>query len=141
MPYDQRPDQLPLDIEECRTALWRCRGNITKAAQLLKTSSQRLRNFVKRSPYLSAEAQEATEQLVDLAEDQIYDALMDDVDKGRADAAAKFVLMGPGRSRGYGSGGSKVTVNNSQGGTVIVGWADGTTFNPEGQDTKVIEHE
>lgn len=138
-PYDMRPDALPLNVEECRTALWRSRGNITKAAQLLKVPSRRLRDFVKKSPYLSEEAKEATEQLVDMAEDQIYDALNDADDKGRADAAAKFVLMGPGRDRGYGSG-TKVTVNNSKGGTVVVGWADGTQFSP-GEKAKVIEHE
>lgn len=139
MPYDSRPDSLPLDIEECRTALWRVRGNITEAARILKVPSLRLRNFINRSPYLSAEQKEAQEILKDLAEDVVYDALTDEDDKGRQDAMARFVLQGIGKDRGWGSGGTKVQVNNSQGGTVIVGWQDGTVFQPE--QGKVIDHD
>jgi len=140
MPFDYRPDSLPLDIEECRTAIWRARGNITVAADILKVTSNRLRGFVSRSPYLSAELNEAKEQLKDLAEDTVYDALTDADDKGRRDAMARFVLQGIGKDRGWGSGGSKIQIDNSKGGTVIVGWADGTIFQPEAQE-KVIDHD
>ena len=139
MPYDSRPESLPLDIEECRTALWRVRGNITEAAKILKVPSIRLRNFVNRSAYLSAEQKEATEILKDMSEDVVYDALTDLEDKGRRDAMARFVLTGIGKDRGWGSGGTKVTVNNEKGGTVVVGWQDGTMFQPE--TSKVIEHD
>jgi hypothetical protein len=141
MPYNQRPAELPLVIEECRTALWRCRGNVTKAAEMLKIPSKRLRDFVKKSAYLSAEVQEATEQLVDLAQDVVYEALIDTEDKGRQDSMAKFVLTGPGKARGFGTGAPTINVKSSGGGTVIVGWQDGTMFNPEPQAAKVIDHE
>lgn len=139
MPYDMRPDSLPLDIEECRTAIWRARGNITLAADLLKVTSHRLRGFVRKSPFLSAQLDEAKEQLKDIAEDVVYQALTDEDDKGRQDAMARFVLQGIGKDRGWGSGGTKVQVNNSQGGTVIVGWQDGTMFQPD--HSKVIDHD
>jgi hypothetical protein len=44
MPYDERPMSLPLDVEECRTALWRVRGNVTEAAKLIKVHPNRLRS-------------------------------------------------------------------------------------------------
>lgn len=139
MPYDTRPDSLPLDVEECRTAIWRARGNVTVAADILKVTSHRLRGFITRSPFLSAQLQEAKEQLKDIAEDVVYQALTDEEDKGRQDAMARFVLQGIGKDRGWGSGGTKVQVNNSQGGTVIVGWQDGTVFQPD--HGKVIDHD
>jgi len=130
MPYSSRPLELPLDIEECRTALWLERGNITKAATRLKTDAARLRRFIKSSKYLTEEQNEAREQLSDIAEEVVYEALTDSEDSSRRDAMAKFVLLGPGKDRGYGTGAPKVTVNNQKGGTVIVGWADGTQFEP-----------
>ena len=57
MTYSEMPPELPLDIEECRTAICMAAGNITEAAKLLKITSIRLRAFVKKSPYLSAEMQ------------------------------------------------------------------------------------
>lgn len=133
MPYNQRPAELPLDIEECRTAIWRMRGNITKAAELLKVPSKRLRDFVKRSPYLSAEQAEANEQLKDIAEDVIYEALTDtSEDYSRRDAMAKFVMLGVGKDRGYGSGGgASVSIKNTAGGTINIAWADGTSIGPQ----------
>lgn len=139
MPYNMRPDSLPLDIEECRTALWQSRGNVTEAAKRLKISSARLRNFIKKSPYLSAEADEAREQLIDMAEDVVYEALADTADTGRQDAMARFVLTGPGKNRGYGTGAPKVTINNQKGATISLAWGDGTTFQPD--SGSVIEHD
>ena len=140
MPYDERPAELPLNVEECRTAIWRVRGNISKAAELLKVPSARLRRFISNSPYLSSEQKEAQEILKDIAEDVVYEALTDEEDKGRKDAMARFVLQGIGKDRGYGSGQPSVKIDNSKGGTVIVGWADGTVFQPEPQG-QVIDHE
>jgi len=141
MPYPERPVALPLDIEECRTAIWKCAGNITEAAKMLKVNSGRLRSFVMKSRYLVNELAEAKEQLKDMAEAVVVDALMDTEDKGRQDAMAKFVLLGPGKDRGYGSGAPKVTINNQQGGTVQIAWADGTAIGPAAPEGKVIDHE
>lgn len=139
MPWDVRPTELPLDIEECRTAIWLSNGNVTEAAKVLKIPSGRLRQFVRKSPYLSAEVAEAQEQIKDIAEGVVLEALTDLEDAGRRDAMAKFVLLGPGKDRGYGTSAPKVTVNNTKGGNVVVvGWADGTTFQPQ---QKTIEGE
>lgn len=136
-PYAERPISLPLDIEECRTAIWMCRGNITKAAELLKVTSNRLRVFVNKSVYLSAEAKEANERLVDIAEDVVYEALTDTEDKGRKDQMARFVLSSQGRPRGWGSGaGTSVNIKNSKGGVIRVAWADGTQLGAPSGDVR-----
>lgn len=139
MPYSERPPELPLDTEECRTAIWMAAGNITEAAKLLKITSIRLRAFVRKSPYLSAELQEASDRLVDIAEANVLDALTDEQDASRRDTMSRFVLTNIGKAKGWGTGASpNVSVKNSAGGTIIVQWADGTSIGPE---PKVIEHE
>lgn len=133
-PWDNRPLELPLDREEVRTAVWRASGNITRAAQLLKVSPSRLRTFVRKSEYLQQEVEEAKEQLVDTAEDVIRDALED---PERQDAAARFVLSTIGRSRGWGTGGGAVQINN-KGGNIVFQWADGTSMSTS-QEPQTID--
>ena len=147
MPYSERPIELPLDVEECRTALWMANGNVTEAAIILKITSIRLRAFVKKSPYLSAEMQEAADRLVDIAERNVKDALEDELDPSRRDTMSRFVLTNLGKHRGWGSSNSGgVTVKNSAAGTIIVQWGDGTQIGQDpqennGNNAKVIEHD
>jgi hypothetical protein len=141
MPYSERPSDLPLNPEECRTALWMSAGNVTEAAKLLKITSIRLRAFVKKSPYLTAEMQEAADRLVDIAESNVLDALTDELDPSRRDTMSRFVLTNIGRSKGWGTQTSAgLSVKNSAGGTIIVQWADGTQLNQEKTiDGEVVE--
>jgi hypothetical protein len=143
MPYSERPIELPLDVEECRTAIWMASGNITEAAKLLKITSIRLRAFVKKSPYLSAEMQEAADRLVDIAESNVYNALTDELDPSRRDTMSRFVLTNIGKHRGWGTGGGAgVSIKNAAGGTIVVQWADGTSFGSEpAEEMKTIEGE
>lgn len=124
-PWDERPDELPLDTQECRTALWMARGNVSEAAEILKVTSMRLRRFIKGSAYLTAEQDEARERIKDKAESIVVAALEDEQDHGRQDSMARFVLAGQGRDRGYGNGAGGVTVNNQKGGVIQILWADG----------------
>lgn len=148
MPYAERPVELPLDIEECRTALWMAAGNITQAATILKVTSIRLRNFVKKSPYLTSEMAEAHDRIVDIAESNVRDALTDELDPSRRDTMSRFVLTNIGKHRGWGTASSGgVTVKNSAGGTIVVQWADGSTFGESAEpdikevDGRTIEHD
>ena len=136
MPYSERPVSLALEMEECRTAIWRAGGNVTEAAKLLKITSLRLRQFINKSPFLSAEVQEAKDQLVDIAEGVVYDALTDSDDKSRKDTMARFVLSSQGRARGWGTAttGGSMNIKNA-GGTIIVQWADGSTFGDSQPET------
>ncbi len=127
--------ELPLDLEEVRTAIWMASGNVTEAAKLLKVTSIRLRNFVKKSPYLSAEVQEAADRLVDIAEANVKDALTDELDPSRRDTMSRFVLTNIGKQRGWGSGsGPNVNIKNTAGGTIVVQWQDGTQIGQEKQE-------
>jgi hypothetical protein len=139
MPYSERPSELPLDTEECRTAVWMAAGNVTEAAKLLKCTSVRLRAFIKKSPYLTAEMQEAADRLVDIAESNVRDALTDEQDPSRRDTMSRFVLTNIGKHRGWGTAtGAGISVKNSVGGTIVVQWADGSQF---GDNSKDIEGE
>ena len=144
MPYSERPAELPLDTEECRTAIWMAAGNITEAAKLLKITSIRLRNFVKKSPYLSAEMQEAADRIVDIAEANVVEALKDELDPSRRDTMSRFVLSNIGKHRGWGTGSPNVNIKNAVGGTIVVQWADGSKFGsnePKEIDGEVIEND
>lgn len=134
MPWEERPSELPLVVEEVRTALWRCSGNVTEAAKLLKTPTIRLRNFIRNSPRLSAEEQEAREQIVDTAEDVVKEALLD---PDRQDTMARFVLGSIGRGRGWGQGNPSVKINSS--GPLNITWSDGSSVSM--QDSQTIEGE
>lgn len=140
MPYSERPNELPLDVEECRTAIWMAAGNITEAAQILKITSIRLRNFVKKSAYLSAEVQEAADRLVDIAEANVKEALTDPLDASRRDTMSRYVLSNIGKARGWGTaGGGSVNIKNSAGGTIIVQWEDGTQLGKEEDKGEIID--
>jgi hypothetical protein len=145
MPYNVRPVELPLDIEECRTAIWRCKGNVSRAAELLKVPATRLRHFIKRSPYLERELRESLEQLADRAEEIVDEALNDEEDKGRRDQMARFVLGSQvARARGWGNGQAQpgMKINNTNGGVIVVQWEDGTKFDGKPQaEGPVIDHE
>jgi hypothetical protein len=123
MPWDERPDELPIDIEEARTALWRCEGNISAAATLLKVPSSRFRALVNKSAYLQREVNEAKQQLVDMAEVVVKDALGD---PDRADAMARFVLSTQGKERGWGNGSGGPSVNIKSSGNIVFQWQDGS---------------
>jgi hypothetical protein len=149
-PWDERPDSLPLTIEEARTALWLESGSIPKAAIRLKVTANRLRRYIQSSPRLTADQNEAREQLADRAEEIVKEALDDPVDAGRRDSMAKYVLASIGRPRGYGTGPGKLSVN-SNGGPIIITWGDGTDIedplSPDsekqrnGDDAKIINGE
>lgn len=129
-----------LGIEEVRTALWTCNGNISKAADLLKTTSLRLRNFVADSVKLSREADEARQRRADRAEEIVDEALDDEQDKSRQDTMARFVLKAPNaRERGYGGSANGGVSINAPGGTFNIMWADGQRI--VGETSETVEGE
>lgn len=138
------PDDVPLDREECRTALWLAAGNITRAAVLLRTSSARLGNFVRRDTYLGEERGKAAELAVDRAEAVVLEALDDD-DIIRRDDAARFVLTHAGRQRGWSKDGGAPGLNlafagmPAAAGAIQIRWQ--TEDEARGPQTKTIEHQ
>lgn len=138
-PWDERPDELPIDREEARTAIWKTKGNITDAAELLKVRPGRLRALVKTSEYLRREVEEAGERLVDMAETVVEEALRD---PERSDPMARFVLASKGKNRGWGQGSGGVSLNLPKG-PIQITWADGSSINSvqPGDDAKVVDAE
>jgi hypothetical protein len=99
LPTKRQPDNLPLDPQVVRTALWEARGNIHLAAKLARCSTARLGVFLKHNPPLEEERARAAVLMLDKAE-AVIDALMDDPD--RMEDTAKWLLGNAGRGRGYG---------------------------------------
>lgn len=145
MPWSVRPDEIPLTVDEVRTALWVESGNVSKAAARLKADPIRVRRFIKNSPRLSAEMAEAREQLLDRAEDVMREALDDADDASRRDSMARFVAKELGQERGFGKAGTgaKVTINDKDGRTIQVTWGDGSSVAGPDDDMSgpVINHE
>lgn len=139
-PWDERPEDLPLQEEEVRTALWLDRGNISLAAERLKIRTARLRNYVNNKPRLLAEQREAREQLVDRAEEVVAEALNDNTDAGRRDGMAKFVMNSEvARNRGLSARPAPaLSIKNS--GNLVIGWL-GTGELPPGATGTIIEGE
>jgi len=90
--------------------------------------------------------EEAAERLVDIAEDNAFEALTDAEDKVRRDAMTKFILSSKGRHRGWGTGGGNkgITLNSPTKGRMVISWEDGTDISGganNGDDAKLIEYE
>lgn len=137
-PWNERPLEIPLEIEECRTALWMCRGNVTEAATVLKVPSDRLRRLIKGSRRLQDTVEESRERLKDLAESNLYDALTDGEDPQRRDSMTKYVLSNLGQDRGFGSkAGININTGNSAKGRLMVVWDDGETLTGSPEPTTI----
>jgi hypothetical protein len=52
-PFTSRPETLPLDLDECATAIFLARGNIRAAAALLKVTVPRLNRVIRNTPKLA----------------------------------------------------------------------------------------
>ena len=94
------PNNQPLSADEARTLLWRCAGDVGKAARYYKMPPQRLRAFVTHSSRIAAEFHEARERILDRAEEVLFEALFSD-DPKRRDSAARYILTksATGRAR------------------------------------------
>jgi hypothetical protein len=112
---------MELTTDECISALWHAGGNVTKAAELLRIDSARLRRIVHRFPAVKAEWLEIQEQLLDTAERNVREALNDTKNRNRQDRMAKFVLGRSGREWQP----RNTTVNASPNGNLRLVWSDG----------------
>jgi hypothetical protein len=95
VPYDRPIRKLgygePLTARDVRSSLWLCAGDIRKAVQRLGVPPARLRAFVRNSPWVREELDEARERILDRAEDILHEALFSD-DPKRRDSAARYIL-------------------------------------------------
>jgi hypothetical protein len=84
-------DSDPLEARDVRSALWLCAGDIRRAAERLGVPSARVRSFVRNSPWIQEELDEARERILDRAEAVLHEALFSD-DPKRRDSAARYIL-------------------------------------------------
>lgn len=140
-PWDERPAALPLDIEECRTALWLANGNISEAAGVLKVDPSRLRRFVNKSARLIDVMNEASEQLVDKAVRNIAEALDDADDPARRDSMSKFVASTLGKGRGFNTSMTVVNASKLPTGPLQFTWADGSDMKGDVIEGEIIADE
>lgn len=90
-PWDQRPDDHPLTVEEVCAALAETDGSIRRAAALLRVGSLVLRKFVDRSARARAVQREMDNCLLDDARG-VLRAALDSESHLRNDWAARYVL-------------------------------------------------
>ena len=51
-PWDTRPSTVPLDADECATAIYLANGKLDRAAELLKIDQRQLKKMIRRIPRL-----------------------------------------------------------------------------------------
>jgi ribosome maturation protein Sdo1 len=91
------PDyKVPVTEDEIIKALSEARGNVTAAARSLDRARKTIEVRIKGSPVLMAHVAQLREEIIDKAEENIYN----DVEKGDQ-AASKFVLQTIGKDRGF----------------------------------------
>lgn len=109
-------------IDEVKTALYEANGLIRVAAAMLAISPQALRARIKRNAELQNVLSEAREQIVDKAEESLWDCI-----KNRDPWAVALVLKTLGKSRGYVE---RQEVAGKDGGAIVVDW-DGIDSNQD----------
>jgi hypothetical protein len=90
--WDAYSDVDPLTADDARTLLWLFAGDVSRAARHYKIPPQRLRAFIKNSPRVAADCNEARERILDKAEEVLFEALFSE-DKKRRDSAARYILQ------------------------------------------------
>lgn len=89
--WDERPTTLPLDPDECATAIHIAQGDIPKAAALLKVSQHLLERELRRHPRLVRILNEELQLAVSRSRSEYLSALTSDNDRRREWAASKIL--------------------------------------------------
>jgi hypothetical protein len=91
-PWDERPPTLPLEFDECATAIHLTNASIPAAAALLKIPIVRLNREIRRSPRLQRVVEEALEVIKAKMAGEVIQAL-DDPDGRRREWAVNKLLV------------------------------------------------
>lgn len=87
----ERPATVPLEIEECETAIHLAEGHIPKAASLLKVPQFKLDRMIRRHPRLQRIYEEAARLVGHRSAGEMIDALDSPHDRRREWAATKIL--------------------------------------------------
>jgi hypothetical protein len=145
-PWDERPSTLPLDQDECATALHLSQGHLPRAASLLKVPLIRLNRMLKHSPRLQRVFSESAELIVARAFSKYIDAL--DAEDARRQEWGATKIMQSRAAMGHlfspappANTASNIAVN-AEARTVTFRWADGQSLStPEIDPSTLVEHD
>jgi hypothetical protein len=90
-PFTERPSTLPLDPDECATAIHLAEGDLPKASALLKVPQFKLEREVRRHPNLQRILNEELQIAVSRSRSELLDALSSPNDRRREWAATKIL--------------------------------------------------
>src|SRR4029077_8585341 len=143
-PWEVRPDDNPLTVEEVCAALVHSEGNVKIAADRLKVGALILRKFIERSSRARAVIVEMAAQLSDEAQTTLHQALRDP-DTRRVDWATRFILNSQNAKKlGWASTANAEDASLHRGPLINltlpnVQWADGTVIGPKEAAKQIIE--
>jgi hypothetical protein len=100
-PWDTRPAHLPLDHDECATAIHLAHGELTRAAALLRTPLHRLTRLIKSSPRLQRVHLESFEHALIRAAAVPIDTLFDPASDQRAKEWASTKVLQSRLAQGH----------------------------------------
>jgi hypothetical protein len=89
--WDERPIHVPLDHDECATAIHLAQGDLPRAASLLKVAHARLSRLVTGSPRLQRIRRESLDLVTEKAESKVI-ASLDAQDARRQEWAVNTIL-------------------------------------------------
>jgi hypothetical protein len=90
-PWDSRPPSLPLDPDECATAIHIAQGDLPAAANLLKVPLHKLNRQIRNHPRLARVLQETNELTVARAASEYINALSSPSERRREWASTKIM--------------------------------------------------
>ena len=90
-PFTERPVTLPLDPDECATAIHLAQGDLPKASDLLKVPQFKLEREVRRHPNLARILNEELQIAVSRSRSELLTALASPNDRRREWAASKIL--------------------------------------------------
>jgi hypothetical protein len=135
-PWTQRPDTLPLDPDECATAIHIAKGDVPAAAALLKVPEFRLNRLIRRTPGLQHVLSEANELTTHRAASEYIRALDDPSDRRREWAASKIMASCAAQSHPFAPApagsttASNVTINQDNK-EITIHWGNAPTLPPD----------
>jgi hypothetical protein len=100
-PWDERPRTLPLDHDECATAIHLAHGELVRAAALIKVPLHRLTRLVKQSPRLQRIHTESFEAALIRAAAVPIDTLFDPASDQRAKEWASTKVLQSRLAQGH----------------------------------------
>ena len=140
--WDYRPLTLPLDEEECATALHLTHGHLSQAAHRLRVSSTRLNRAIKQSARLQTLLRDLSEVFVADSYGEAIHALYDSASDNRRREWGASVGMRSNLGKEHlltsSQGASASSIGGPSGGRIVLYWDDSPGPDPA---VSAIEHD